>query len=74
MTNRASAAQGRPLLPVVVALGVTQIIGYGSCYYAFAILVPAIATEFGTSQATLYAIVSAGLLAGGFIAPRVGAV
>jgi MFS family permease len=65
-------SEARPLLPVVVALGVTQIIGYGSLYYAFAILVPAIAMEFGTSQATLYAIFSAGLLAGGFIAPRVG--
>jgi MFS family permease len=65
-------SEARPLLPVVVALGVTQIIGYGSLYYAFAILVPSIATEFGTSQATLYAIFSAGLLVGGLIAPRVG--
>lgn len=62
----------RSLLPVVIALGVTQIIGYGSLYYAFAIFVPAIATEFGASQSTLYAVFSAGLLAGGFIAPRVG--
>lgn len=62
----------RSLLPVVIALGVTQIIGYGSLYYAFAILVPAIATEFGASQSSLYAVFSAGLLAGGFIAPQVG--
>lgn len=64
--------KARALLPVMIALGVTQIIGYGSLHDAFAILVPAIAMEFGTSQAKLYAICSAGLLAGGFAAPRVG--
>ncbi len=60
------------LLPVVLALGATQIIGYGTLYYAFAILAPSIAREFAVGEATLYAIFSAGLLAGGLAAPQAG--
>lgn len=60
------------LFPVVLALGVTQVIGYGTLYYAYAILVPAIASSFDVGQATLYGIFSAGLLAGGLAAPRLG--
>jgi len=62
----------RSLLPVVLALGVTQVIGYGTLYYAFAILAPSVAREFATGEATLYAIFSAGLLAGGVVAPKLG--
>jgi hypothetical protein len=61
------------LSAVVVALGLTQVIGYGTLYYAYAILVPAVAAEFGTTTAALYAVFSAGLLAGGLAAPRLGA-
>ena len=32
--------------PALWALGLTQIIGYGTLYYSFSILVPAIAREF----------------------------
>lgn len=56
----------------MLALGVTQIIGYGTLYYAFALMVPAIAREFDAGEATLYAIFSAGLLAGGLAAPKLG--
>jgi MFS family permease len=65
-------SQASQSLAVVAALGVTQIIGYGTLYYAFAILTPSIAQEFGTGEATLYAIFSSGLLAGGLCAPKVG--
>jgi MFS family permease len=58
--------------PFVPALGVTQIVGYGTVYYAYPILVPAIAAEFATSPAVLFAILSAGLLAGGLMAPLLG--
>jgi len=64
---------GPRLLPVVLALGATQVIGYGTLYYAYAILAPAIAGEFGTSLTSLYAIFSVGLLAGGLVAPQFGA-
>lgn len=64
---------GPRLLPVVLALGATQVIGYGTLYYAYAILAPAIAGEFDTSLTSLYAIFSVGLLAGGLVAPQLGA-
>lgn len=61
------------LLPVVLALGATQVIGYGTLYYAFAILAPSVAREFETSLTVLYAVFSMGLLAGGLVAPKIGA-
>jgi len=57
---------------LIAALGVTQILGYGTVFYAYPVLVPAIAASFGTSHATLYAILSVGLFAGGLAAPRLG--
>jgi len=56
----------------VLALGLTQIIGYGSLYYAFAILVPGVADTFGRPEAHLYAVFSVGLLVGGLAAPVAG--
>jgi MFS family permease len=56
----------------VLALGLTQIIGYGSLYYAFAILVPGVAASFGRPEAHLYAVFSVGLLVGGLAAPVAG--
>jgi hypothetical protein len=56
----------------VVALGITQIVGYGSLYYAFPILVPAVAAAFDRPEAHLYAVFSIGLLIGGFAAPLAG--
>jgi MFS family permease len=56
----------------VAALGVTQIIGYGTLYYAFPVLVPGMAAEFGIDPAWLFAAFSGGLLAGGLVAPRAG--
>src|SRR6056297_1543501 len=56
----------------VLALGVTQVLGYGSLYYAFPILVPGVAATFGRPEAHLYAVFSAGLLVGGFAAPWAG--
>jgi MFS family permease len=56
----------------VAALGVTQIIGYGTLYYAYALAVPAVAVEFGVSEALLFGVFSIGLLVAGFAAPRVG--
>lgn len=61
----------RPVL-LVAALGLTQIIGYGTLYYAFPVLVPAIAPEFGVSEPLLFGIFSAGYLLGGLVAPTLG--
>ncbi|MFM2356622.1 MAG: hypothetical protein RLZZ528_2358, partial [Pseudomonadota bacterium] len=56
----------------VVALGLSQIIGYGTLYYAFAIQVPKVAATFGVGEPLLYGVFSAGLLAGGLVAPHAG--
>jgi MFS family permease len=62
----------RSPLAMIAALGVTQIIGYGSLYYAFPIMAPAVAQEFGVSEPLLFGLLSAGLLLGGLAAPRLG--
>ena len=57
---------------VVSALGVVQILAWGSSYYLMAPLAGAIAEETGWGQALLSAGVSAGLLMSGLAAPAVG--
>lgn len=59
-------------VPLVAGLGVTQIIGYGSLYYAFPILAPAVAQEFAVGEPFLFGLLSAGLLLGGLAAPGLG--
>lgn len=54
------------------ALGVTQIIGYGTLYYSFSILAPGIAAEFGVAVEWIYGSISLALLAGGLISPYAG--
>ncbi|CAN7600461.1 arsenite efflux MFS transporter ArsK [Devosia sp. LjRoot3] len=54
------------------ALGVTQIIGYGTLYYSFSILAPGIAEEFGIAVEWIYGSISLALLAGGLISPYAG--
>lgn len=58
--------------PIVATLGVTQIVGYGSLYYAYPILAPSVAAEYGVGEPLLFGIMSAGLLLGGFVAPTLG--
>lgn len=55
------------------ALGITQIIGYGTLYYSFSILAPGIAEEFGLAVEWIYGSISLALLAGGLISPYAGA-
>lgn len=54
------------------ALGITQIIGYGTLYYSFSILAPRIAAEFGVAVEWIYGAISLALLAGGMISPYAG--
>lgn len=70
MTN--SDTRRPDLIWIVAALGLTQIIGYGTLYYSFAIMAPAVSASFQVETATLYAIFSAGLLLGGFASPYLG--
>lgn len=54
------------------ALGVTQIIGYGTLYYSFSILAPGIAVDLNVAVEWVYGCISLALLAGGLISPWAG--
>ncbi|WP_439602934.1 arsenite efflux MFS transporter ArsK [Devosia sp.] len=65
MSSRGSAA-------MIWALGATQVIGYGTLYYAFSVLAPAIGAEFGWPPEWVFGALSLALLAGGLLAPWAG--
>ncbi len=67
-----SHVHARPSLAIVVALGLTQIIGYGTLYYSFSILAPGMAKDVGMSREAVFGTFSAALLAGGLAAPFTG--
>jgi MFS family permease len=56
----------------ILALGVTQIIGYGTLYYSFSILAPGIAVDLNVAVEWIYGCISLALLAGGLISPWAG--
>ncbi|WP_297105280.1 arsenite efflux MFS transporter ArsK [uncultured Devosia sp.] len=56
----------------VWALGMTQIVGYGSLYYSFSVLAPAIAGSFGWSTEWIFGSLTLALLVGGLAAPFTG--
>lgn len=61
-------------LPVaaIVALGVTQIVGYGTLYYSFSILASDMAKDLDWSMEWIFGVLSAALLVGGVTAPWLG--
>jgi MFS family permease len=64
-----------PSLPpalVVAGLGLTQIIGYGTSYYCFALIAEAAGGSFGVPASWLFGAFSAALLLGGAVAPWAG--
>lgn len=63
---------GRHGLGLIIALGVTQVIGYGTLYYAFTVLAPHMTASFGWAPEWTYGGFAAGLLAGGAVAPLTG--
>jgi MFS family permease len=62
----------RPPVAAILALGLTQIIGYGSLYYSFSILAPAMARDLNWSSEWIFGALSAALLIGGLAAPTMG--
>ena len=56
----------------ILSLGLTQTIGYGTLYYAYGVLAPAIAREFGSEIDWFFGVFAIGLLLGGLVAPIVG--
>jgi predicted MFS family arabinose efflux permease len=59
---------------VVTALGIVQILGWGSSFYFPAVLAAPIVADTGWSLGWVVGGVSIGLLVAGLIAPRVGAI
>ena len=57
---------------VVPALGVAQIISWGSLYYPIAVLAAPIREELGIGNVAVFGSFTAGLFASGFAAPTVG--
>jgi predicted MFS family arabinose efflux permease len=57
---------------LVWGLGVTQLVGWGTLYFAFSLFVEPMEAELGWSRADLNGALSAGLLAGGLAAIPVG--
>ncbi|MBB3938064.1 arsenite efflux MFS transporter ArsK [Aureimonas phyllosphaerae] len=56
----------------IAALGVSQIVGYGTLYYSFGTLAPAMAHDVGWPVEWVFGALSAALLAGGLVAPWTG--
>src|SRR5688572_24568404 len=61
-----------PVPAVVVALGITQTIGYGTLYYAYGVLAPDMAADTGLPITAIYGVFSLALLASGLAAPFAG--
>ena len=73
MSGREGARTGTAVhLPVIMALGVGQILGWGSTYYLPAVLAKPIAADTGWPLAWIVTGLSLGSLIAGLIAPRVG--
>lgn len=70
VTGPASAT--RSIALPIVGLGVTQIMGYGTLYYAFAVLEPYISREFGWPSSWSFGCLSLALLIGGLAGPFAG--
>lgn len=62
----------RAMPQIVWALGLTQIVGYGTLYYSFATLAPSMAADFGWSAEWVFAVLSGSLLVSGLVAPISG--
>lgn len=55
-----------------IALGVTQIIGYGTLMYAYSVLLPHMAKDLDMSLSSVFGVLSLALFFGGMAAPLAG--
>ncbi len=72
MTISSSSARAPSMAPIVLALGLTQVIGYGTLYYSFGTLAPLMARTFGTTEEWLFGALSVSLLVSGLVSPAAG--
>jgi len=66
------AALARPRWAVVSAIGVAQILAWGSSYYLLSLLAGPIAADTGWPLSWVFGALSVGLLVSGLVSPRVG--
>lgn len=71
-TTAGAPNAGRVLALSIIGLGITQILGYGTLYYAFAVLEPYISREFGWPSSWSFGCLSLALLIGGLAGPLAG--
>lgn len=60
------------LIRVVIALGLTMIVGWGTVFYAFGVLAPKMIADTGMSRGFVYGCFSLALLTSGAVAPAAG--
>ncbi len=70
MPDPESLRRGR--WPLVAALGVTQVVSWGSIYYAFAVVMGSVERELGASPPVIVGAYSVALLVSGLVAAPVG--
>ncbi|KQI73667.1 hypothetical protein AN191_01980 [Loktanella sp. 5RATIMAR09] len=61
----------RDYLPAI-GLGITQITGYGTLMYAYAVLLPEMAKDLGLTLSEVFGVLSLGLFFGGLVSPVAG--
>ncbi|MDB5315648.1 MAG: transporter [Rhodospirillales bacterium] len=66
------AAMSRPRWIVVSAIGIAQILAWGSSYYLLSLLAGPIAADTGWSLFWVFGALSVGLLVSGLVSPRIG--
>ena len=66
------AGKRHSLTAIVAALGVAQVISFGTLFFTIAVLGPALRDAAGVGDVVLYAMFSAGLVLSGLVAPRIG--
>lgn len=72
MAERSECGTPIRLARLIPALGVAQIISWGTLYYAIAVLGEAMRGEVGISATWLFGAFTVGLLASGIVSPAVG--
>lgn len=70
--SRLAGSDGRGRLVVISALGIFEILAWGSSFYLPAVLAKPISTDTGWPLPWIVGALSAGLLVAGLVSPRVG--
>ncbi|WP_458094484.1 MFS transporter [Roseomonas sp. WA12] len=72
LPNQVPALASPPRLVVVSAIGIAQILAWGSSYYLLAVLAGPVAADTGWSLTWIMGALSVGMLVSGLASPRIG--